>query len=186
MQWMPLSHGPETECRFFACCRCLVHPWTMTHLSFFFALRYLWLSMGSDQPYVFWDNGKIGKIICTLPESVGKPSARGFAECNPSCTRQTSFLSSAAKKILNKIIALGKRGKKHSEKFDTRQTRKKHSAKLGTWQRSMFVEYNYLALGKEICLPSVIIWHSTNNFIFFLKWPWNFFYSLHTTCGIPC
>jgi len=44
---------------------------------------------------------------------------------------------------------------------------KKHSAKLGTRQRNMFAECNCLALGKEICLSSVIIWHSANNFIFF-------------------
>ena len=33
-----------------------------------------------------------------LPETEGKPSARGFAECNQSGTRQTSSLPSAAKK----------------------------------------------------------------------------------------
>ena len=31
----------------------------------------------------------------------------------------------------------------------------------------MFTECNCLALGKEIYLPSVTIWHSANNFIFF-------------------
>jgi len=99
--------------------------------------------MGSDQPYVFWDNGKIGKIICTLPESVGKPSARGFAECNPSGTRQTSFLPSATKKTLGKIIALGKQDKNTRQSSTLGKLEKKHSAKLGTRQRNMFAECNY-------------------------------------------
>jgi len=47
------AHGPETECRFFACCRCMMHPWTVTYLSFSFALRYLWLSMSSSDHLYF-------------------------------------------------------------------------------------------------------------------------------------
>jgi len=48
----------------------------------------------------------------SLPETGCLPSARIFAECILSGTRQRSLLSSAVKKTLSKIIALGKKGKK--------------------------------------------------------------------------
>ena len=43
-----------------------------------------------------------------IPEIGCLQSARIFAECNTSGTRQTNSLPSAAKKTLEKIIALGK------------------------------------------------------------------------------
>ena len=61
----------------------------------------------------------------TLLETGCLPSAKLFVECILSGTRQISYLPSAVTKALGKIIALGKRGKKHSAKFGTRQTRKK-------------------------------------------------------------
>ena len=60
-----------------------------------------------------------------LPETGCLLSVRMFTECILSGTWQRSSLPSAVKKTLGKIIALDKRGKKHSAKFGTRQMRKK-------------------------------------------------------------
>ena len=48
------------------------------------------------------------ELNCTLPETADLPSAKIFAECIISGTRQTSSLPSAAKNTLGKIMALGK------------------------------------------------------------------------------
>ena len=45
--------------------------------------------------------------IFTLPETDDLPSAKIFAECIPSGTRQKSCLSSAEETTLGKIMALG-------------------------------------------------------------------------------
>ena len=66
-----------------------------------------------------------------------------FAECIPSDTRQTSSLSSAAKKTLDKIIALRKQTLCRVLKKNTRQ-------------RSKFVEC-FFALGKEISFSKYIV-----------------------------
>jgi len=66
-------------------------------------------------------------MVCRV-QSIGHSANKLFAE--------------AAKKTL------GKRGKKHSAMFDTRQTRKKHLAKLGTRQRACVK----LRLLKEVLL----------------------------------
>ena len=71
------------------------------------------------------------QLAITQPEIVGLPSAKFFAECILSGTRQISYLPSANTKTLGKLFAerintrqssaLSKRGKKHSAKANTRQ-----------------------------------------------------------------
>ena len=51
---------------------------------------------------------KINEFHLALPETVGMPSARGFAEFIPSDTRQTCCVLSAAVETFGKHIALGK------------------------------------------------------------------------------
>ena len=89
----------------------------------------------------------------------------------------------SAKKTLSKIIALGKRGKKHSAKFDTRQTRKKHSAKQRHSATNRHVDIRQLVcrpLG--VCRVSVSGTRQTNKFAecFFCTQQINKFFSLLT------
>ena len=101
--------------------------------------------------------------LCLVYSAVVTVGNRHFAECFYVC--RVHSLRHSANKLFAKCC-----------KKNTRQTRqktlgkleKKHSTKLGTRQINMFAECNYLALGKEICLPSVIIWHTTKNSFFSL------------------
>jgi hypothetical protein len=77
-----------------------------------------------------------------LPETAPLPSARLFAECILSGTRQRASLLSARKKTLGEEWALGKGPFCRVPKFN-------HSAK------SFFAECLENPLGKPLALPSV-------------------------------
>ena len=83
------------------------------------------------------------------------------------------FICRVQKKTRGKIISLP-------------SAKRKHSANKYTRQRNIFAECKYLALGKEICLPSVFVWQSAKKQVFFSSDLKTFFCSPHTTCGTPC
>ena len=120
---------------------------------------------------------------------IGRSAKRLFAECQRASTRQTTGTRQRG----------GLPSAEYSTNNNTRQrpdlSSVGHSANQNTRQRAAAVNGRQPPL--TFCrvsspdtrqsgdLPSVIFWHSANQF-FFHFWPPNFFYSPHTIPGTPC